>query len=152
MDRENNYKLELKDLSEDTTVTHAPTTNTITLQAPVGEIWEVVDMAYNAPAPAGSSAGTHQLYGRYTDAVSTSFIFKIISNFGATILMFRNGFQGDVSESPSASADQYKIMRDGIIIVSNAVTFDFEYTNSTDADQVGNRKLTLLVKVRREAI
>lgn len=152
MDRENKYKLVMLDLTKTGTLAHAPTTETTLLQAPVGFIYEVVDITFTAGDPAGSGAGTHKLEATWTNGDAAKTIFKIISNFGGSVLIFRNGFQGSASESPAAAADQYDIIHRGPLKVSNTVTIDIKYNNSTDVDQAADRDLFIVVKKYREAI
>ena len=149
MDRENNYIVELLNLSEVDTVTHAPTTKTVVLQPPVGFVYEVIDINYNAGDPSGSGSGTHQIYGRYEGAFSD--IFRVKGNFGSSISIIVSGLVGNAGETPSAIADQLRLMQH-TMIVSNTCFLNFNYTNSTDVDQTGTRSLTVVVKKYREAV
>lgn len=146
-DREGNYTLELIDLSDDTTVAHAPTAITNTLQPPVGFVYEVVNIDYNAPAPVGDSAGTHKVTVEY-DGTSLALIN---GNHSTTIKIYQAGFSGDVGEIPGIVDDQLRIMREWLV-ASYDNPIDFVYTNSTDADQTGTRVLRVWVKKYREAI
>lgn len=148
-DREGNYTIEVITLTDDTTITHAPTTQTLQLKPDVGFVYEVLDIGYQAPDPVGSGAGTHQLYISYNGAFND--MARIKATTGNAVWIAITGFDGDSSEVPSAIGDQYDIMHNRLH-ASNSVPIDFAYTNSTDVDQSGTRTLIIVVKKYREAI
>ena len=148
-DREGNYAIEVIDLTATATVTHGPTSSTVQLKPPVGFVYEIVDIGYTAPDPAGSAAGTHSLHCNYLGAFSD--VFRILCTTGTALFISVSGFFGDSSETPATDPDQYRLMRK-YLVASNAVPLEFVYTNSTDVDQVGTRTLIVVVKKYREAI
>lgn len=149
VNRINNYKIEVVDLSDDTTVTPAGT-DVQTLQPPVGFTYEVIDIGYQCAAPAGAGSGTHQLYGEYTGAYVE--MMRVKSVFGSAVQIIAAGFNGDSQEVPSAAADQFRLMHLEMIKCSRSVPFVFTYTNGTDVNKTGTRTLIVIVKKRREAI
>jgi len=146
--KEPGFVLLFVDLSDDTLVTHGPTTNTVTLRPPKGWIYEVIDLGYEALDPIGSGAGTHQIYGTYADSFSD--VFRVVSNTGTDIYISVSGFFG-TTDSPAAIANQLEIMHKGVIKASYDVPFEFRYTNSTDVDKTGTRTCKLIVKKYPEA-
>jgi len=146
--RESNYKLELIDLSDDTSVAAAGEI-TQTMTPPVGYIYEVKNIYVNCPPPAGGGAGTH--YIEIAQAGWGTYSGKCINAFGSAVLISDPaGFVGS-SEVPSDIEEQYIVMHDMLIANSdNAITF--RYKNSTDVAAALNRVIFVLVKVYREAV
>ncbi len=149
-DREGNYELKLITLTDDTTVAHAPTSITNTLQPDVGFIYQIIEIGYTAPDPIGSGAGTHKIVGEYNGAYKP--IFSITGTTGTAISINLSGFTGDSDETPTNIREQQILKNGGLIFASNSVPFNFTYTNSTDVDQTGTRTCIVFVKKYREAI
>jgi len=143
------FKIKKIDLSSSATVGH-PASETQTLQPAAGKIYQVIEIYANLPDPAGSSAGTHYIHGKYQN-ITGSMIY-ISSGFGNDITIDQNGFTGSGTERPSGNSEQFLVPRGGMIICSNSQPFDFVYTNSTDVDQTGTRTLEILVKEYPERI
>lgn len=135
--------LEIFDLSDDTSVSSAGGTNTQTLQAPTGFIYQVIDIGYSAPDPAGSGSGSHKLTFKYRTAQDD--LGYVNSAFGNAVGISNNGFEGSTSEYPASATDQLLLMR-SYVYVSNLVPIDFLYTNSTNVAQAGTRALKIVVK------
>jgi len=149
MDRENNYKLEIVDLSDDTEVAHTVGTNTQLLQPPVGFVYEVMAIDYDAPTIGGSSSGTHRLYITPDSFISP--VALIIATFASYVRIRDFQFYGNQAETPSAAASQFTIINSGLV-ASYDHPITFEYFNWTDVAQAGTRALIFVVKKYREAI
>jgi hypothetical protein len=147
------FKLKLIDLSDNTTVASGGGTNTQTLQADVGFIYEIVKFWINIPDAVGSTANTHTL-DVYFDASFTgqSRFLRMVSTSGNAILTLNQIFSADSSEIPSGSDEQFDLLN-GIAktYVNNTNTLKFLYTNGLDANQTGTRTIKILVKEYKEA-
>jgi len=144
------YSFELIDLSDDTTVTHAPTTIVNTLQPPAGYIYEVVALYYRANHPVGDTAGTHKLkiIGQNS---SFDYYASITSNFDVDITITGGYLFGGTSKLPVTAAYQWDVMHH-CLFASYDQPLDFRYTNSLDVDQTGTRTLEVWVKKTAELI
>lgn len=149
MDRENMFKIIQIDLSDDTLVTHAPTSTTATLQPPKGFVYQVLNIYCLIPIPAGGTAGTHRLTQRYQNQHTASFLGYLDSVFGTTIVIIGYSMNA-TTEVPSGSRNQEEFIR--FLKCTHDQPIDFIYKNSTDADQVGTRTLVITVMKYREAI
>ena len=147
--RLNNYTLEILDIDDDTTVTHAPTSITNALTPPPGFVYEILSLSVSIPDPAGSAAGTHSLLIQPAGAASNQRIFKIDANTGSTIVCKYNQWTA-TTVNPGAAAQQFTQL--SACIASFDVPLNFVYTNSTDVDQAGTRAIQMLVKKYREAV
>jgi len=148
----NNFKLVLENLSDNTTVAHAPTTDVQTLQPESGKVWELIKIWIYIPDPVGSSAGSHKITAYYDSSyVSQSGIFSMTSNTGSAILTAWMAFSCTTA-LPSASTLTYYITNGWHFYCSNDNPIYFAYTNSTDVDQTGNRILKILVKEYNEVL
>lgn len=144
-----NYTTRLIDLSESTTVAHAPTTRTVSLTPPAGKIWEIIDIYYMAAAPIGASSGDHRISIRYQGVGEVKCYCESV--FGSFVSMRWCAFYGN-SEIPSTAQTQLDLMTLGILIASNNVPLDFEYYNTTDVDKTGTRTLEIVVKEYAEGV
>jgi hypothetical protein len=141
------FKLKVVDLSDDTNVA-ASGTNSQTLQPAAGKIYQIVDIAYHAPDPAGSAAGTHEvrLY-RSAITVSQDMILRVAGTTGTAIQVgYCQNFAGDSSEDPSNAREQFLLIQGGLIWCSNSIPIVVYYKNDTDVAQAGTRtcKITVL--------
>ena len=148
MGREDNYTIEVVDLS-DATAVNAAASNTQLLQPPVGFVYEVIDVGYSAANPAGSGSGTHQIYMEFQGALSD--MIRVKGNFGSAVEIAVSGFIGNNNETPAAIADQMRMMHHELF-ASNSVPLDCTYTNNTDVQKTGTRSLIFVVKKYREAV
>lgn len=144
-----NFKLDVVNLTDDTTVTHAPTSIENILTPPVGKVYIIRNIFYNAPAPVGDSAGTHELELLQTYVTTGRRILKTKGNHSTT-LNINVDIVGDVEEIPGVVREQNLLIKNGQIFASNSYPLVFKYTNSTDADQTGSRALEVLVEVHNE--
>ena len=147
-EREDRYKLEIIDISDDTQV-NAAADITNQLKPPVGFIYEIVQVYISIPDPVGSAAGTHTL-------ACTSFgmggpAFTGTATTGNVIRYRWWALAADSSEAPSGATQQADILMSNIY-ASNSIPLDLKYTNSTDVNQTGTRTMEFLVKKYREAI
>ena len=140
------------DLTDDSTV-NTSTTNDQTIQPPNGLMYLPTTLYIYIPDPSGSSSGTHGLYLAYdvTDITRTG-IWKIVSNTGNSIGTYYGAFNGD-NESPSTSADQQRAISG---ICHNWITYDrpvtLRYTNDTDVNQTGTRKVIIGLEVHKNVL
>jgi len=134
------------DLSDDTTVAHAPTTVETLLQPPEGYAYQLIMWNIRMPDPAGSAAGTHTLRCHQQGlSYIDNRLWQAVSNTGTDIVVGRYFQIIATTDSPSQSSDQSDMMRGGCW-ATHAMPIIFEYTNGTDVDQSGTRKIQLLVK------
>lgn len=143
-----NYKLKVVGISDGTTVAHAPSSITNTLQPPKGFVYEVVEIYMNIPIPAGGSSGTHRITVRNQNMHVDARTFYLDSVFGTGIDIQTCTF-ASTSEVPSGATSQESAIR--TLHASYDNPLDFVYKNSTDADQVGTRIINILVRKYREA-
>ena len=132
------------DLSDDTAVAAAGT-NTQTLTPPLGNVYQIIDIYYNAPDPAGSAAGTHELGIKQVTVTSDRYRALIRASTGNAITVNYAGFIGDSAETPSNIREQLLFIR-GQLWASNTYPMKFVYDNDTDVQQAGTRALEILVK------
>jgi len=149
MDRENNYKLKLIDVSDNTMVPSGGGTVNNDVQPPEGEIYQIINAWLDIPDPAGSAASNHVIYGQ-VGADNSQRWFSFNSNTGLDITTYYNQAQAS-SENPSVSGDQQSLFSSQICI-SHTHFLRLRYLNNTDVNQTGTRTMKLLVKVYREAI
>ena len=149
MEREKNYTLEVIDLSDDTQVNSGGASITNSLQPPVGFVYEILSISYNAPDPSGSGSGTHQM--TLTNLGMTYFEVYLKANFGNGVTINGSGFTANAGEIPSALAQQYE-MTHKWLYASNSIPLNINYKNDTDVNQTGTRSCKVLVKKYREAI
>jgi hypothetical protein len=142
------FKLKQIDLTDNTTVAHAPSSNTQTLQPPAGKIYEIVRIFYLAGDPAGSSAGTHSLTVTYDTTYTTYFgILYMSSTTGNDLATYFSLLVGNSAEAPASDTIQAQLNNGvGQLLASHDYPISFIYTNSTDVDQTGTRRLVILVK------
>lgn len=150
--RNGNFKLKLIDLSDSTAVASGGGTNDQDLTPDAGYIYQIVWMDINIPAPAGATANTHHIRGYVNQTIDSQNIYFIISsNFGDAITCgYAATFTGTQTELPSGDAAQRDLITFGCMWASNNHPLRFRYTNSTDANQTGNRVLKLLVREYQE--
>lgn len=146
------FKLKLIDLSDNTTVAHAPTSNTQTLQPASGKIYEIIKIFIYIPDPAGSAAGTHELIMHHTtDGSSVYGTFLLRATTGNSLGTYYSAFTADSAEAPGEAITQGQILNGfGDILCSYTYPIYFKYTNSTDVDQSGTRVIKVLVKEYNE--
>jgi len=137
------------DLSDNTEVAAAGGSNTQTLQPDAGFIYKVRHMHYDCPAIAEAS-GDQKLVGSYQNFDNTDYVFRINGTDSTRLLIITNSLAAD-SEEPSGKEEQWFLLQNKII-ASNSQPFDFEYTNSSDTAQTGNRVLHILVEVYKEIL
>lgn len=147
---DNNFKLKLVDLTNDDSVASGGGTNTQTLQAEAGYVYEVIFI--NVYIPKVGTANTHNLRIYYQNITNDSLLY-CSSTFNADISIGRNGIQfaGDDSELPANAREQFNI-HNKMLYASNTQPIDFLYTNSTDVNQTGTRTIEVMVKEYKEAI
>jgi hypothetical protein len=140
------FKLKVIDLTDDTTVGPAGS-NTQTLTPPAGKIYSIKYIYYNAPDPAGSGAGTHELAIERILVTSERRNALVKATTGNTINIGTNSlWAGDSAEYPSNANQQHDLMYRGDLICSNDYPIKFVYNNDTDVNQTGTRVLEILVK------
>ncbi len=143
-----NFKLRLIDLSDDTTIAHAPTSLTVQAKPAPGRVWHIVDFFYYGPDPAGSAAGAHKIEIRNTGVSPTCYNFRLSSNSGTDIYISHVTLTGTAGAPSTAPAASNALQRG--LYASNSLPLDITYTNSTDVDQSGTRQCYLVVKEYRE--
>lgn len=140
--KNNGSKLKLIDLSTNDTVASGGGTDDVLLQPSSGYIYRVNNIYLLIPDPSGSTSGTHQVFVR-TEGGETYFA-KIKSATGGNVAINYLAFEGDIEERPTGATEQLAIIQN--LIASNDFPLEFAYTNSTDANQTGNRQLNILVE------
>jgi hypothetical protein len=145
------FTIEMVDLTDDTQVNSGGGTDTQSLQPDAGYVYEVVDIYAYIPDPVGSTANSHKLAISMQNCTTAENIATIISATGNYIAISCSGFVGSTSEQPSNHREQFLIKQGGLLFASNSQPLDFKYTNSTDANQTGTRRIEVWVKKYREA-
>lgn len=141
------FELREIDLTDDTSVPATTGTNDQSLTPDVGKVWQVVQIYFSAPDPAGSSSGTHGLrfYPR-SEVATNNLIAYVQGNFGSAINIGQNmAFNGDAKQ-PATQQYQVDLMYKGILWSNNTKPFLFRYYNTTDVAQAGTRTLKFLVR------
>lgn len=147
MNRENNSKLVLVDLSATATIAPAGT-ETNDLKPDVGFIYIVRYVYVRIPDPVGSGAGDHTI--ELTNTGFGTAQAKAVAAFGNTIWIRYDALEGSSSELPSGVTQQQGILQN--LIASNSLPIEFKYTNGTDVNQTGTRAINVLVEKIREAV
>jgi len=109
---------------------------------PAGYIYQLIAIYYNAPDPAGSTAGTHQVELKSASGY-ISYVL-VVATTGNPVLIQRLELFGNSSEAPSAAANQALVLQS--IRWSNAEPLHIVYDNDTDVSQAGTRRCRLLVE------
>ena len=131
----------MEDLTTTATVAHGPTTENTLFTPEVGKIYRIVHIAAYVPDPAGSSSGTHQLLTYLTNTTSDEhLIFYVLANTGVHIYYGRYHDGGGTTILPAGICEFQDLMHGNVWISSN-YPLKFAYTNSTDVDQTGTRRL-----------
>lgn len=142
------FKLKLIDLSDDTQVNSGGGTNTQTLQPPNGKIYQVIDIYMHIPDPVGSSANAHTMDVSFQNCYLNENLAYISANTGTAMYISNSGFVG-TSEQPSNAREQYLFAHHSLFC-SYDQPINFLYTNNTDANQTGTRRLEIFVKEYNE--
>jgi len=143
------FSIEVIDLSDDSQVNSGGGTDTQTLQAPAGYIYQVFAIEYNNAAIGGAS-GDHKFYIRWTDGTNTKNAAQLVGTDGASMAIdLQYGFAAS-SEFPSSISDQLNFIC-GRLFASNTYYVDFYYINSSDTNKTGTRTLKIWVKKYKEA-
>ena len=144
------FKVKLLNLTNSTTVASGGGTNTQTLRPSAGFVRSVFDVYGLYPAIGGAS-GDHKLEFILTDGTNTDEIIEISGTDGALFYFGgKPGLVGD-GEQPSGINQQMMWLTQERIIVSNDYYLEFLYTNNSDTNQTGQRKLYVWVKEFPEA-
>lgn len=136
-------KIKIVNLTNSTQV-NASATNNQDLQPDSGSIYKIRNLLYNAPDPAGSTAGTHSITAYFYDGTSYRAVFESIANTGTGINIKNTGLRSSTN-NPSDGAAQAILLTSGIFC-SNSYPIRFTYSNDTDANQTGTRTLVLLIE------
>jgi len=142
--------LKMIDLSDDTTVASGGGSDTQTLQPPQGQIYKIIELSVDIPDPVGSSANYHRLSIGYQNFTDSNDIIFIQGNFGTDIRIYNGGLGGDVVY-PADDNNQLPLKRT-MIYASYTEPLDFVYTNNTDVNQTGTRKIEIMTAVYKDLI
>ncbi len=146
--KEDRFKLELIDLTDDTLVAHAPTNFTNALQPPSGCIYKIVGLKIDIPIPVGGSAGTHSL--TVVHELTDTFQHMYVSSaFDTTIYFQMSEGLGGTTKKPVYPNVLHVL---NTLYANHDNPINFVYTNASDADQTGTRIIKVLVKKYREMI
>ena len=128
---------------------NAGTDVTAQLQPSVGRCYKIIDIYGSWPDPVGSTAGTHTVEIGYNG--QTGYIIYLSAGTGNNITIDQNYMTASGTERPSSNGDQFLVVHD-LLYASNTYPLDIKYSNSTDANQTGSRKLEFIVKEYIELI
>lgn len=118
----------------------------ITIRPPVGELWRVRLLRFNAPAVSAASSGNHWLGLRVgEDSADHEILFAQFAYNGA-VSVHRNVVVGTtIAVAPTTEHAQAAVLQS--LVFDNTTPLRVRYANSTNGAQEGARTLKLVVEV-----